>query len=208
MDSSTHFYLTEDVFYYTEALVLFCNANVNIFFSCINNVCVRMFESACMRVWLCVCGLDRVGALGLCLNRPASFHPNPLSMISPTTQNTTRENTGIKPTSQGLTMNVLKYIDSPHWWCFDYTTCFLSGCAVKGKGDSLFAVKDNIGTVLPLCIILLATLLASCVPAPHTHVLYSICTVVSFIPCWVWSNDLYAVKPGHSLSSIQRLYQI
>lgn len=31
-DSSTHFYPTEDVFYYTEALVLFCNANVNIFF--------------------------------------------------------------------------------------------------------------------------------------------------------------------------------
>lgn len=47
-DSSPHFYLTEEVFYYTEALVLFCNANVNIFFSCINNV--RMFESVCMHV--------------------------------------------------------------------------------------------------------------------------------------------------------------
>lgn len=37
--SSPRFYLTEEVFYYTEALVLFCNANVNIFFSCIINVC-------------------------------------------------------------------------------------------------------------------------------------------------------------------------
>lgn len=31
-------FMTEKVFYYTEALVLFCNANVNIFFSCINDV--------------------------------------------------------------------------------------------------------------------------------------------------------------------------
>lgn len=78
-------------------------------------MCVRMF------LIVCVCGLDCVGALGLCLNRPASFHPNPLSMISLTTQNATRENTGIKPTLQGLTMNVLNYIESPNWWCFNYT---------------------------------------------------------------------------------------
>lgn len=32
-DSSPHFYQTEEVFYYTEALVLFPIANVNIFFS-------------------------------------------------------------------------------------------------------------------------------------------------------------------------------
>lgn len=96
MDSSPRFYLTEEVFYYTEALVLFSNANVNIFFSCINNVCVRMFVSVCVRVCMCdcVCGLDRVGALGLLFDIVLHhFTPqSPFSMISPTTQNVTREN--------------------------------------------------------------------------------------------------------------------
>lgn len=57
-----------------------------------------MYDCVCA----CVCGLDCVGALGLCLNRPASFHPNPLSMISPTTQTATRENTGIKTDLAGF----------------------------------------------------------------------------------------------------------
>lgn len=133
MDSSTHFYLAEEVFYYTEALVLFCNANVNIFFSCINNVweCLRVCACMCD----CVCGLDCVGALGLCLNRPASFYPNLLFYLTHHPKHYQRE-PGIKPTSQGLTMNVLKYIDSPHWWCFNYTTCFLSGRAVKGRSKA------------------------------------------------------------------------
>lgn len=63
-DSS--FYLTEEVFYYTEALVLFCNANVNIFFSCINNVCehVCVFVCTCACVHSCECVHVWVGLCG------------------------------------------------------------------------------------------------------------------------------------------------
>ena len=49
VDSPPHFYLTEEVFCYTEALVLFPNANVNIFFSCINSVCKNV-PSVCVHV--------------------------------------------------------------------------------------------------------------------------------------------------------------
>lgn len=150
---SSHLYQTKEVFYYTEALVLFCNANINIFFSCI--MCVRMFGSACVHaceiVCVCVCGLDCVGALGLCLNRPASFHPNPLSMISPTTQTATRENAGIKSTSQGSTMNVLKDVDSPHWWCSRHTTCFLNGFAFNGIDKAIIGAVLPCASATPAC---------------------------------------------------------
>lgn len=64
-DSSSHFYLTKEVFYYTEALVLFCNANVNIFFSCITDVCENVSECVHACVIVCVCvGWTCMGALG------------------------------------------------------------------------------------------------------------------------------------------------
>lgn len=79
MDSTPRFYLTEEVFYYTEALVLFSNANVNIFFSCINNMCVRMFVSvcACARVIVCA-GWTVWVPLGFCSTWPYIISPQPL----------------------------------------------------------------------------------------------------------------------------------
>lgn len=125
-----------------------------------------MFECvhACVIVIVCVCvwaGL--YGCPGafyyFFLNCPASCHPNPFSVISPTIQTATRENTGIKPISQGLTMNVLKVTDSPLWWCFNYTTSLSVVVLLK-------ATYVN-HTCLP----------ASCVPAPH------ICTVFNLHCC-------------------------
>lgn len=76
MDSLPRFYLTEEVFYYTEALVLFSNANVNIFFSCINNVCVRMFVSVCVRACVIVCAGWTVWVpLGFCSASPYIISP-------------------------------------------------------------------------------------------------------------------------------------
>lgn len=153
--------------------------------------CVHAFETAC--------GLDCVGAHGL-LFKIALHHftPIPFSMILPKTQ------------PEGLQEwnwphSVLKLINCPCWWYFSYTTtCFLKRCAVQRIGRPMF------GAVLPYAWTAPARELARvlALALPRTNILYSVCTVVSFIPCWVWSNDFYAVKPGHSLSSIQRLYQI
>lgn len=78
MNSSSHF-PQKEVFYYTEALVLFCNANVNIFFSWMNNVCVcecvHAPARANTRVNVCLCGMDCVGAIGLWFKSPCIIHP-------------------------------------------------------------------------------------------------------------------------------------
>lgn len=100
--------------------------------------------------------------------------------------------------------SVLKLITCPCWWYFSYTTCFLNSYAVQRIGKPIFGAVLPHALTAPACE--LACLLA--LSLPHTNILYSVCTVISFIPRWVWSNDFYAVKPGHSLSSIQRLYQI
>ena len=131
----------------------------------------------CDCVWVGLCGCPRA-LFKIALHH---FTPIPFTMISPTTQKkkATRENTGLKWTSQGLTMNVLKYIDSPRWWRLSYT-------AVQGICKAVIgAVPPHASTAPDL----LACKLVVSLPHTHTHVLYSICTVVSFIPCWVWSND-------------------
>ncbi len=122
-------------------------------------VCACMYDCVCVCVCVCV-GWTVWVPLGIfSFNRPASFHPNPLSMISPTTQTATRENTGIKLTSHGLTMNVLKVIDSPLWLCFNYTTLLTVAVLFK-------AICIN-----HTCF------LAHCVPAPH------VCTVFNLHCC-------------------------
>lgn len=71
-------------------------------------------------------------------------------------------------------MNVLKCIDPSRWWCFDYTTCF------QGVIEACFQLNKSPEPYNHMNTCLLAS--CHCPTQTHTDTLYSICTVVSFIP--------------------------
>lgn len=121
---------TQDVFYYTEALVLFCNANVNIFFSCIYNVCADAWVYACMSD--CVCGLDCVGALGLFKSPCIISPPIPFLWSRPPPKTLPERTQELKQgcrVLQWMYWNTLTLLagGSP------LRACFLHGCAVSGE---------------------------------------------------------------------------
>lgn len=123
-------------------------------------MCVHVCVIVC--VWIGLRGCPR--AVKITLHR---FTPIPKTLPE-RTQDLTQGR-------RGLTMNVLKCIDPSRWWCFDYTTCF------QGVLEACFQLNRRSRTTIW---IKRTCLLASChcPTQTHTDTLYSICTVVSFIP--------------------------